>query len=220
MLFRDLVHAVDRGFVRARSRAGAIVAGREWGDEKSVVEVHGWVSMVCRERGKIVRGTSRDGHNVWTNVGREYLAQVVSIKTYPLVTFREDSVGFIGVGKGSQVEEPGVTSLVEPLQYDAGAFLAQLDVATFPLNPSRTTVRFHRTFLEGQITLDAGSRVNISELGLFTNGAPEAIPSYNPGTRQTGYSYAHLQSPVAYKSVEPVGKTDSMQLEVSWEIRF
>lgn len=220
MLFRDLVYAADRGVARLRNRAGAVIAGREWGDEKSVVEVHGWVKMVCRERGKIVPGTARDAHNVWTNTGREYLAQVISLKTLPSTPYRADSVTFIGVGTGSQVEDPGVISLADPVEFDSGEFLARLDVATFPLNPTRTTVRFHRTFLEDQITLVPGVKVLVSELGLFTNGSPDAVPAFTPNTRVTNISVAKQQAPVAYKAVEPVGKSDAMQLEVSWEVRF
>lgn len=214
----DIVRVLDRGFANLRSRAGAFIAGREWDDTKSVVEVQGWVKMVMRERGKIVPGSHREGHNIWTNTGREYLAMLMSIQTGPSTAFRNDRIAYIGVGTGAQIEEAGVLGLVTPAAYVTGQFLAALDVPpTFPLTPTRTTVRYHRIFSESEITISPGSTVNISEMGLFTNGRQS---DYSVGLRDTTLANAAAQSPAAYKSFEPIGKKDSLQLEVSWEIRF
>lgn len=223
MPFKDLVRVADRGIASLRNRAGAIIAGRDWGfeDEKPVVQVQGWVTTLMRERGKIVPGSHREGHNIWTNTGREFLALLMSIQTGPSTAFRRDSVAYLGVGTGFAVEDAGVFQLATPAAYSIGQFLAVLDVPpTFPLTPSRTTVRYHRTFAESEITLSPGSQVNISEMGLFTNGSPTASPAYNPGTRVTTLAAAADQAPVAYKSFEPIGKTDALEFEVAWEIRF
>lgn len=215
---RDIVRVLDRGFANLRTRAGALIAGRDWDDTKSVVEVQGWVKLVMRERGKIVRGSHREGHNIWTNTGREYLALLMSLATGPNTGFRNDHMAYIGVGTGAQVEEAGVTRLVTPVAYQTGQFLAALDVPpTFPLTPTRTTVRYHRIFEESEITISPGSTVNISEMGLFTNGRQS---DYAATLRDTTLASAGSQSPNAYKSFEPIGKKDSLQLEVSWEIRF
>ncbi len=215
---RDMVRVLDRGFANLRTKAGAFIAGREWDDTKSVVEVQGWVKMVMRERGKVVRGSHREGHNIWTNTGREYLALLMSLQTGPNTGFRSDHIAYIGVGTGAQVEEAGVTRLVTPIAYATGQFLAALDIPpTFPLTPTRTTVRYHRIFDETEITTTPGSTINISEMGLFTNGRQS---DYAPGLRDTTLAAAGSQSPAAYKSFEPIGKKDSLQLEVSWEIRF
>lgn len=218
---KDLVRVADKGLVQLRTRTGAIIAGRDWGldDSKPVVEVKGWVNLVMRERGKIV--AKRDGHNIWTNTGREFLAMLMSLQTAPTTSFRNDRVGYIGVGTGSQPEDAGVLSLVQPVEYATNLFLAQLDIPpTFPLLPTRTTVRYHRLFTENELTIGPGTEVNISELGLFTNGNPNAVPAYNPGTRDLTIASAGAQAPVAYKTFDPVTKKDSLQLEVSWEIRF
>jgi hypothetical protein len=220
-MFKDIVRVADSGFTKLRSRVGKLLDARAWfepSDEKSVVEVKGWVSLCLRERGKIVPGSRREGHNIWTNTGREYLALLMSIETPPTSAFRNDRIAYIGVGTGSTVEDVGVIRLANPVQYVIGQFLAPLDVPpTFPLTPTRTTVRYHRTFAENEITITPGSRVDISEMGLFTNGSPT---SHVPGTRDTGIANAGSQSPCAYKTFEPIGKTDSLELEVSWEIRF
>ena len=214
----DVVRVLDRGFANLRSRAGAFIAGREWDDTKSVVEVQGWVKLLMRENGKIVKGSHREGHNIWTNTGREYLALLMSLQTGPSTGFRNDRIGYIGVGTGAQVEDAGVLGLVTPAAFTTGQFLAPLDVPpTFPLTPTRTTVRYHRIFVENEITSAPGSTVNISEMGLFTNGRQA---DFAVSLRDTSLANASSQSPAAYKSFEPIGKRDTLQLEVSWEIRF
>jgi hypothetical protein len=219
---RDLVHVADKGFARLRNRAGEIIAGRDWGleDQKSVVEVQGWVKLVMRERGKLVPGSHREGHNIWTNTGREFLAMLMSLETPPMVPFRQDRIQYIGVGIGSQIEDASVQGLVQPVEFSTNLFLATLDIPpSFPLLPTRTTVRYHKLFSESEITIGAGE-VTISEIGLFTNGDPNAVPIYNPGSRNKTIAVAAQQAPVAYKTFDPVTKKDSLQLEVSWEIRF
>lgn len=224
-IFKDIVRVLDRGHAKLMARAQAaglmdypLVDLREWGDEKSVVEVQGWVKLVMRERGKIVPGSHREGHNIWTNTGREFLAMLMSIQVAPSTGFRSDKIAYIGVGTGARIEEAGVLSLVTPTAYVTGQFLAPLDVPpTFPLTPTRTTVRYHRIFAENEITIAVGSTVNISEIGLYTNGRQS---DFAAGLRDTTIASASSQAPAAYKSFEPVGKKDTLQLEVSWEIRF
>jgi len=218
-MFQDLVRVTDRGFAHLRTRAGEFIAGREFGEEKSVVEVKGWVNLCLRERGKIVPGSRRDGHNIWTNTGREYLALLMSLAD-PSNAFRKDAIGFIGVGIGATLEDVNVLHLDNPVAYAPSVFLAALDVPpSFPLTPTRTTVRYKRTFTEDEITLAPGT-VSISEMGLFTNGSPVAIPAYAFGTRDVTYANRMSQAPAAYKTFEPVPKTNALQLEISWEIRF
>jgi len=219
-MFKDIVRVADQGFVRLRTKAGELIAGRDFLDDgKSVVEVKGWVNICLRERGKIVPGSRRDGHNIWTNTGREYLALLMSLADSSN-TFRKDAMGYIGVGIGATLEDVNVLSLNNPVAFAPSVFLAALDIPpTFPLTPTRTTVRYKRTFTEDEITLAPGT-VNISEMGLFTNGSPTNIPAYAFGTRDVTYASRLAQSPVAYKTFEPVPKTNALQLEITWEIRF
>lgn len=223
LLGKELVKVVDSGILRLRSKLGAAVAGREWDGsdmDKPLVEVRGWVKMVMRERGKIVKGSHREGRNIWTNTGREYLALHQSLDPTALTPtpYRVDNVAYIGVGTGSQVEGTSVLNLVTPVAYAGGTFLAALDPPSFPLTPVRTTVEYHRLFAENEITLSLGSQVDVSELGLFTDGDPTT--SRASGPRNTALSVASSQNPLAYKVVEPVKKTDELELEIFWQIRF
>lgn len=225
MRLTDFVRTIERAKLALRRGTGEFLKVLELDDpdwDKPLFSAKGWVDLVLRERGKIVPGSHRSGHNIWTNSGREYLALVTSLKTVsPRVTFRSDAHAYIGVGTGSFVEDVGVTALAQPVIYTPGQFLAALDVPpTFPLTPTQTTAQYHRTFAENEITTTSPSQVNISEMGLFTDGSPSASPAYEPGTRDTTIANAALQAPNAYKSFEPVGKLDTLQLDVSWQIRY
>lgn len=221
--FKDRVRISDAGFAGLRNRLGNWILGRKWEEsdlDKPIIEVKGWVDAVLRENGKLVPGGSRNGFNIWTNTGRELLAMLMSIETAPGTKFRTDSIAYIGVGTGAQVENVNVSSLVDPVPYASGLFLAGVEApATFPLNPTRTTVEFRRLFLEDEITLTPGE-VSITELGLFTNGSPTATPIFDPGTRDTSISNASAQAPAAYKAFDPLPKTEALQFEVRWQIRF
>jgi hypothetical protein len=217
-MFKDFVQVADRGFARLRTRAGELIAGREF-EEKTVVEVKGWVTLCLRERGKVVPGSHRSAHNIWTNTGREYLALAMALADADNA-FRKDAVAYIGVGTGAALEDVNVLNLVNPVAYAPSLFLAALDIPpTFPLTPTRTTVRFKKTFAEDEITLSSGT-VLVSEMGLFTNGSPIAVPAYAFGTRDVTFANRMSQAPVAYKAFEPVPKTNALQLEMSWEIRL
>lgn len=219
MNLQDSIRPVDTALLRTRNSSG-VVEERFLPGEKSVVEVHGWVNLVCRERGKIVPGSHREGHNVWTNTGREYLTQLMALAVVGSPgAIRIDSVAYIGAGIGTQVEEPNVSRLASPIETVFGQFLSQLDLPDFPLSPARTTVRFKKTFREDELTFLVTDKVNLSELGLFTNGNPASVPPNQVG-RDVTYNIASTQAPVAYKSFDPVSKTGAMQLEVSWEIRL
>jgi hypothetical protein len=217
MINKDFVRVSDAGTARLTA-GGSVVAERKWGEEKSVVEVHGWVRMLARERGKIVPGSHREGHNVWTNTGREYLAQRMT-PVLPSVasTYRTDVIAYVKVGTGSQLEEPGVIKLQTPVEYRVGVVLAPIQAASFPLYPVRTTVQYAVVYQEDEISTGT-STVLVSELGLLTNGDP--ADNYNPRSVWDDVTEAKLLAPSAYKAFEPFGKTPAMQLELSWEIRF
>lgn len=217
-MLKDLVRVTDRGFARLRNRVGEIVAGREFDTELPVVQVKGWVTLVARRYGKKVPGLCRDGHNIWTNTGREYLSMLMTYDTNGSTRLRTDQVAYFGWGTGSQTEDAGVTGLVTPVAYTTGQFLAAVDhtATTFPLNPTRTSVKYYRLFTTAEITFLL-SFVSLTEIGLFTNGNQS---TFAPAGRDTTLANAASQSPLAYKAFEPIGKTTDLELEASWEIRF
>jgi len=180
------------------------------------VFVLGSFRVLLRERGKIVPGSIREGSNVWTLTGREYDAQLKSYQSYgPDVPFRNDRIRYIGFGSGTQPEVSTVTRLVTPIAWNAGnQFLAELGIPTFPLTPARTTVRYTKIF--GLTDLSVLGTVTLQEAGLFTDGG---APTFAPGTRNLTLASATGQSPMAYKTFEPLKKTQNFELEARWDLR-
>jgi hypothetical protein len=224
-MFADFIRVTDAGIARLRNKLGQAIAGRTWEQEPSVIEVKGWVRTLMRERGKIVPGSRREGHNVWTNTGREYNAMLQTLKSDSTTPYRNDRIYYLGVGTGLQTEDPSVVGLVNPVPFIANTFLAPLAHAAtdFPLSPTRTTVRYLVSFAEDHLTFDLTPSLLISELGLFTNGNPENGFEVGPPPtgRLTDIITAAQQAPVAYKALlEPVEKTNALEFQVEWEIRY
>jgi hypothetical protein len=183
-------------------------------------QIRGHVTLETREGGKL-RGR-REGYNIWTLTGREYLAEVISIQSLNPTreVYREDRVGFLGIGTGAQAEVPNIQSLVEPVPYKSGEFLAHLAApASFPVtgvDAVRTAAQYIREFGQGEISL--GFDVVLSEAGLYTDGDPDnnndivSVP--------TDFATSSSRAPVAYKTFEPITKTINFTLRVTWEVRF
>jgi hypothetical protein len=194
--------------------------------EKPPVLVEGFFSCVCRERGKIIPGTRREGKNIWTLTGREYLARLMSYSSYsPLTPARNDRIRYIGFGTSTQPEVSSVSKLGTPIAYDSasgGIFLAEVSLPTYPfqtVGSYGTAVRYTREFLETE--LSTSTTVVLTEAGLFTDGSPTSSPvSFTPGTRDRSLAQAAAQAPCAYKSFEPLNKTQNFILQVAWEVRF
>lgn len=63
------------------------------------IEVKQNLKLVMRERGKII--ARREGHNIWTDLGAEYLAELIALTSYdPDVPIRNDRIKYMGVGIG------------------------------------------------------------------------------------------------------------------------
>ena len=182
--------------------------------------VQGHLRMEVRERGKLV--TVREGFNIWTLSGREFLTELMSLEALnPSRTpFRNDRIASIGVGTGAQPEISNILSLVQPIAYKPGEFLAPLATpASFPVtgvDAARTAVQFTREFGRNEISIGP-TTVIITEAGLFTDGDPNndwAVPA------PTDYATAASRAPMAYKTIEPVSKTQEFTLRTIWEVRL
>lgn len=198
-----------------------------WVDDILPKEVHveGFVSMVCRERGKIVPGTRREGKNIVTLAGREFYARVGSYSSYsPLTKARNDGVRYIGFGTGTTPEVSTVAALVTPIAYtNTGGtfFLAELAIPTYPfqtVGSFGTVARYTREFAESELSVSG--TVELTEAGLFTDGSPTATPAFDPGTRDLTLAQASAQVPNAYRTFEAVKKTQNFVLQIAWEMRF
>lgn len=175
----------------------------------------GFVKLETREGGKLRQ--RREGKNIWTLTGREHIVELISLASIsPRATWRNDRVGYIGMGTGSQAEVSEVSQLVTPVPYKAGEFLAQLVApTTFPSSTERTAVQFIREFGKSEISL--GYDVVLTEAGLFTDGDPS--DNWSLADLPTGWNATSGRAPNAYKTFEPITKTIDFTLRLVWEFR-
>lgn len=182
---------------------------------------------LMRERGKIVPGSRREAHNVFTTTGRNLLAKLIGWQTIAGggdVPYTQRRVRWIGVGTGSQLEVPTVFALSQPHIITASnEYLVK--VASPPEFPVGSTIRFTREFSSGEITTTP-TPVSITEAGLFADvnpaaGAPTEDIPINPGVIDTTLDpQVASNPPVAYKAFEGLVKTIDFTLEIRWEFRF
>jgi hypothetical protein len=195
-------------------------------EDKEPVLITGYFTSVARERGKLVPGSRREGRNIWTLSGREFLARLMSYSSYsPLTAARNDRIRYIGFGIGTTPEVSSVSAVVEPIAYTTSGgdkFLAELAIPTYPFQTSGsfgTAVRYTREFAE--LELSISTTVTLTEAGLFTDGSPTSSPTaFIPGTRDRTLAQAGSQAPAAYKTFEPFKKTQNFVLQTAWEVRF
>jgi len=171
------------------------------------IEVMANIWLQLREHGKKVQGGCREGHNVFTDVGRQWLAQLISYQGFgPDVTYRDDRVRYIGVGEGTQVEVPGVVQLINATQVLAGGNYIK-EVIAPPDFPSSTRVQWYTLFAAAELSTVPNPTPILTEAGIFSD-----YTGINP--------VLATNAPAAYKTFEPLTKTTSFTLEVRWEFRF
>lgn len=179
--------------------------------------------MCLRERGKIVPGSLREGHNVFTITGRNWLSKLCGWRVVASVDepYTERRVRWIGVGTGSLLEVTTVSALNLPSLANSTDFIVPIQSAEFP---SSTSVRFIKEFGTNEITA-AGPPVVVTEAGLFADvnpaaGAPVEDIAVGGGYNTTLSPTVNTNPPVAYKAFEALTKTVDFTLEVRWDFRF
>jgi hypothetical protein len=197
------------------------------------IEVKQNLRLIVRERGKIVE--RRDGHNIFLNLGREWLSQLIAYTTFgPLTGERDDRIRYMGFGIGGNRQlQLGTAPIITPYpgtnaQTDSDPTLTVLErpvrlsgstdpypgqgsdvwlgqVQAPPVHPLPTQVTFSRVFTSTEISYGPLLSVPLSEIMLFTNAANPNV--YN----NTG---------VAYDTFDTLSKTTAFELEVNWTLRF
>lgn len=179
----------------------------------------------ARERGKLV--SKREGHNVFTITGRNWLSKLVSWSTFgsPDIPYTHRRVRWIGVGTGSQNEVTSVSALNTPAKVNSTDYLALLDSVEFP---TATSVRFIKEFGASEISW-AGA-VSVTEAGLYVDTNPYDLGSGDgvegsedaqaAGVTTTLDHKVGTNPPIVYKTFEAIPKTVDYTLTVQWEFRF
>lgn len=200
------------------------------------IEVKQNLSIVARERGKIV--ARRDGHNIWLNLGREYLAQLIAYSSFsPLTTEREDRIRYMGLGIGGNRQQQLGTANSVPI------------VTAYPGSNAQTDSDATVTILERPVRI-SGSEDPYPGQASDVWLAQVQAPSIHPVASQTTFSrvftstqvnygsflsvplseiglFTQIADPnvynntmIAYDTFDTLSKTAAFELEVNWTIRF
>jgi len=192
------------------------------------IGVVGNFSALMRNGGKIVPGSRREGHNIFTITGRNFLAKLVSWYAIGAtdIPYTQRRVRWVGLGLGSQLESPSIVSLVQATLTTPTSYLRPIQTVEFPTS---STARFITEFSTYEITLSTVP-VTVTEAGMFADVSPaqpgfgndgaEDVP-HDPGSVDTTLNPALATNPpIAYKNFEALTKTVDFTIEIRWDFRF
>jgi hypothetical protein len=199
------------------------------------IEINANVHIIARERGKIV--DTRDVHNIFTTIGREYVVDLFGGSS-------SETVQYISVGIGSDEQtvdissvypsldstypgqnvfdddDPSVSTLERPVQTTAIGRWMEAGSASEPVS---TTYRIIYLFGQNDINLSgAYPIVPISETGLHLSSESPTANPYTGGSAPDYIGPARLTSQrvCAYNGFAPISKGPGVTLEVRWELRL
>jgi hypothetical protein len=206
---------------------------------QDTIEVKQNLFLTMRERGKIVQ--RREGHNIWVDLGREYLASLIAAVSFgPLVTERDDRIQHMGLGIGgnrqlalptanspplstaypgtnSQTDtDPTVTTLERPVRISG--------TTTGPGDPYSPTDRWLGQ-IQAPATHVAPTEVTFIRLftstevsySSFTTVPLSEIGLFTSSAAPQGQPFNTL---VAYDTFDTLSKTNAFELQVDWTSRF
>ena len=203
------------------------------------IEVKSNLIITARERGKIC--ARREGHNIWLNTGREWLAQLIAYSNYPTcsTTYEDHRAKYMGVGMGGTRQLLVAEAEAAPLDvYDEPA-------ATYVQTDTEPTI----TTLERPVRISGiddsspyadGTNEWLATIGdvsfptatqtLFTRLFEQTDVSYDPFTMVplseimlfTAAANPSLfdNTGIAYDTFDTIPKTGAIDFEVAWTIRF
>lgn len=203
-----------------------------------LVEAESNLTLTLRERGKLVGVPQRRVHNIWLNLGREYLASLIAYTSFsPLTTERDDRVRYMGLGIGGSRQIAPATANTPPV------------VTAYPGSNSQVDTDANVSRLERPVRVSGGSTPYpgiVTDLWLGQVQAPAVHPSststtFNRLFGQLDVSYLPFMSVplsevglftnaanpsiynntmIAYDTFDTLSKTDAFELEIAWTIRF
>jgi hypothetical protein len=203
---------------------------------KDTIEVHSNLKVTARERGKIV--ARREGHNIWLDLGREYIAQLIAFQSFgPDVAVRNDRIKYMGVGIGGTAQLALPTANSAPISPPYTGTNLQDDVTPIvttierPVRVSGSTSAYPGLAGDqwvGQIQappdLSGGTEV------VFRRVFTEEEVSYGPFLivpisevmlfTSAADPENYLNTGVAYDTIATLAKTVATAIEFEWTIRI
>jgi len=189
--------------------------------------------ITARERGKIV--ARREGHNIWLDLGSEWLAALIGYYSLsPDTPERDDRIKYMGLGIGGNRQLALATANSGVLNSDYGGTNNQTDT-----DPTITT-------LERPVRVSGGSGAPAAgDAWVVSVQAPPGHPIASQAVFQRVFTqlevsyYPYLtvplseiglftsaadpqyykNNPVAYDTFDTISKTVAVELEVEWTIR-
>jgi hypothetical protein len=202
----------------------------------ATVEVRNNIVMTMRERGKVF--ARRESHNIWLNLGREYLASLIAYTSFgPPVPERNDRIQYMGLGIGGTRQLALSTANSPPLS------------TSYPGSNLNTDTDPTITMLERPVRISGssspypglGGDVWLAQVQAPATHSTATQVTFNVLFQDTDVSYSPFltvplseimlftasASPgvynnigVAYDTFDTISKTNAFDLEVAWTVRF
>lgn len=200
------------------------------------IQVRSNLIITARERGKVV--ARREGHNIWLDLGREYLAQLIAYNSFgPDTPVRDDRIKYMGVGIGGtrQLALPTANSApISPpytgtnVQTDTSAIVTSLERPVRVSGSSSAYPGIAGDAWVGQIQappdLSGGTEVVFRRV--FTREEVSYAPFLSvPLSEVMLFTSAadpenYQNTGVAYDTFDTISKTSAVNVEFVWTIRF
>lgn len=210
------------------------------------IEVKQNLKMTIRERGKIV--ARREGHNIFVDLGREWLSRLISFSSYsPDVFQRDDRVRYMGFGIGGTRQLALATANSSPIGGAGDPYAA--NSATGIGGNTQTDLDRTVTRLERPVRVSGGSSNYPGVSGDRWLGQIQAPAEHPSGTSvlfrrlflQDEVSYMpfssvplseiglftasanpifYLNTLIAYDTFDTLSKTSAISIEVEWTFNF
>jgi len=200
------------------------------------LEVKQNVHIIARERGKIV--ARRDGHNIFLNLGREWLAELISLASLgPDVPERDDRVKYIGLGIGgtrqlalahANAAPYGTSYQGTNTQTDSDPLVTQLER---PVRISGSNSPYGGT--PGDIWIGTVQAPPVHATATETTfkrlfgptdisyGSFPSVPLSEVGLMTSAAVPGnYLNQLIAYDTFDTISKTGAVELEIIWTLKF
>lgn len=200
------------------------------------IQVRNNLIITVRERGKIV--ARREGHNIWLNLGSEYLASLITYASFgPAVPERNDRVQYVGFGIGGNRQLQLAQANASPLVTAYPGTNVQTDIDPSIVGLERP-VRFTGSSdpYPGQ-----GADVWLGQVGAPVVHGTSRESTFSRLISQSDISYApfsmvplseialftaaanpniYNNNAIAYDTFDTLSKTIAFEFEVQWTVRF
>lgn len=200
------------------------------------IEVRSNLILTFRERGKIV--ARREGHNIWVNLGREYLASLIAYSSFsPVARENDNGLRYMGLGIGGTQQLALSTANSSPVGDAYAGTNAQTDTVPTvtrlerPVRVSGSGDPYPGQFADvwlGQVQAPAehptATQTVLRRLfiELEVSYSPFlSVPLSEAGLFSGGANPNVFNNTlVAYDTFDTVSKTAAFDAEIEWTIRF